>query len=184
MNCDEFRSAVLSGDDGETARAHEATCASCHAQAADLRAAASTLASEMVWEEPSPELGRQIQAMIGAAAHGGGETSGPRRLRSRWLAVASVAASIAVVSAVIGLWGTEAPDWEVALPGTELATGAAGTVRGWNEDSGTRMIVAIDGLAPAPDGFFYEFWLSDGPIHVSAGTFRTGGEIELWSGVS
>ena len=46
------------------------------------------------------------------------------------------------------------------------------------------MVVAIEGLNPAPDGFVYEFWLSDGPVHISAGTFHSDGEIELWSGVS
>ena len=38
----------------------------------------------------------------------------------------------------------------------------------------------------APEGFYYEAWVSDGAIRVSAGTFhlRQGdNEIELWAGV-
>jgi len=185
MNCDEFRSAVLGGQEDESTRAHEATCAACHSHTADLRAAAAALADPVVWEEPSPELGAQIEALIGSAAkRGDGPAVSSPKWRPRWIAVAGIAASLIVVLAVFGLSRSPAPDWEVALPATDLAPGAVSTVQGWNEDSGTRMIVAIEGLAPAPDGFVYEFWLSDGPIHISAGTFRTGGEIELWSGVS
>ena len=46
------------------------------------------------------------------------------------------------------------------------------------------MLLAVNGLDPAPDGYIYEFWLSDGPRYVSAGTFRAGGVVELWVGVS
>jgi hypothetical protein len=45
------------------------------------------------------------------------------------------------------------------------------------------MLLSVDCLKPAPPGFTYEMWLSDGPVHISAGTFRTGGEVKLWAGV-
>jgi hypothetical protein len=45
------------------------------------------------------------------------------------------------------------------------------------------MLLTVDGLERAPDGYVYEFWLSQGPLHISAGTFTASGEIELWSGV-
>jgi len=77
-----------------------------------------------------------------------------------------------------------APDWEVAVPGTELAPGASAVAKGWIGESGTRLVVAVEGLEPAPDGFVYEFWLSKGRLHNSAGTFTAGGELELRSGVS
>lgn len=70
------------------------------------------------------------------------------------------------------------------MPGTDIAPLATSTVAGWNEDAGTRIVVTIENLDRAPEGFFYEFWLSDGPLHISAGTFTAGGEIELWTGVS
>ena len=70
------------------------------------------------------------------------------------------------------------------MPGTELAPTAAASVEGWNEESGTRMMLAIQGLERAPAGYVYELWLSDGPIHISAGTFTASGEIEMWTGVA
>jgi hypothetical protein len=96
-------------------------------------------------------------------------------------------AAAALLAAFVGLYaiaGPNAPDWEVAVPGTDLAPGATAMVSGWNTDSGTRMVVEVDGLTPAPAGYMYEFWLSNGPIHISAGTFRSPGEVELWSGVA
>jgi hypothetical protein len=62
---------------------------------------------------------------------------------------------------------------------------ASGTVAGWNTESGTRMVLDIEGLDPAPPGFVYELWLSAGPRHISAGTFvEAGNDLELWAGVS
>ena len=184
MNCEEFRSSLLSGDENAATASHQAGCGSCRALAPDLRAASSALASDVVWEEPSFELGGQVAALIGAAAGTHSDQALPSRRGSGWLAAIAVAASIVVLVAVFALNREPSPDWEVALPATDLAPGAIATAQGWNEPSGTRMVVAINGLEPAPDGFFYEFWLSNGPVHVSAGTFRTGGEIELWSGVT
>lgn len=69
------------------------------------------------------------------------------------------AAAVAVVLAGVGLYlalRAPAPDWEAVMPGTALA----------------------------PDGFVYEFWLSKGRLHSSAGTFTAGGELELRSGVA
>ncbi len=185
MNCDEFRSAVLQGHEGEMTAQHESGCASCRSQASGLRSASAALASPMVWEEPSPELGGQIESLIGDATGRGfeypGSTSHPNR---KWLAAAGIAASLILFVGIFVTNRTPAPDWEVALPATDLASDAAGIVRGWNEEAGTRMVVDIAGLAPAPDGFVYEFWLSSGPLHISAGTFHSSGEIELWSGVT
>ena len=70
------------------------------------------------------------------------------------------------------------------MPATELAPQATSTVLGWNTDSGTRMLLEVEGLDRAPAGYVYEFWLSEGPLHISAGTFTGNGEIELWSGVT
>ena len=69
------------------------------------------------------------------------------------------------------------------MPGTDLAPAATSTVAGWNENTGTRLLVTIEGLDPAPEGYLYEFWLSDGPLHISAGSFTDSGEIDLWTGV-
>ncbi len=181
MNCEEFRTAALAGDESPATLDHVASCPSCRAQAEDLRAAHLALANDVLWEEPAPELEAQVQSLIATAA--GHDRSYGHRPNRRWVALAGVAAVLVLLLGGIALFRAPSPDWEVALPATDLAPDAMGSVQGWNEDGGTRMLVAIDGLAPAPQGFVYEFWLSDGPVHISAGTFRSAGEVELWSGV-
>jgi anti-sigma factor RsiW len=181
MNCEEFRSARLAGEDTEAMRHHLEGCAACRSQVSRLDAGSAALSDASLWEEPSPELAGQVEALITAA--GSSDRSGSRR--PRFLKVAAAAAAVVIVAAAsLALLRPSAPDWEVALPGTDLAPAAIGTVRGWNEAAGTRMVVDVEGLAPAPEGFVYEFWLSDGPLHVSAGTFAGPGRVELWSGVA
>lgn len=106
-----------------------------------------------------------------------------RARRNRWLAPAAVAAAVLAVVAVVTL-RPAAPDWEVALGATEEAAGVEATVLGWSEPSGTRVELDISGLDEAPDGFIYELWFSDGPIHISAGTFHNPDDVTLWAGVS
>ena len=72
----------------------------------------------------------------------------------------------------------------VPIPGTAEAPNALGVVEGWNEAAGTRVVLSVAGLAPAPAGSVYEFWFSSDTLHVSAGTFSGSGEMELWAGVS
>jgi hypothetical protein len=42
----------------------------------------------------------------------------------------------------------------------------------------------VSGLDPAPEGYVYELWFSNPATRVSAGTFRTAGDVELWTAVS
>ncbi len=182
MNCEEFRAAVLAdAEDAETGR-HEQGCGACRAHSEDLRAAQRALSDPTVWEEPPPGLGGQIEALIGNASQD--RARGSHKPSWGWLATAAVVAVLTVTAGLVALAGSDSPDWEVAVPATDLAPGAVAVVSGWNEEAGTRMILDVEGLPAAPAGAFYEFWLSDGPIHISAGTFQTGGQIELWSGVS
>jgi hypothetical protein len=139
------------------------------------------LGEPTLWDEPSYGLGEQIEALIGNATRPA--TGSDRVHRAWWWGAAAI-----LLTAVIGLSALatirgSSPDWEVALPATPAAPNAAATVSGWNEEGGTRMLLTVDGLVPAPDGYTYEVWLSDGPIHVSAGTFRSGQRVELWAGV-
>lgn len=183
MNCDEFRSAVFAGEENVATSRHEQSCPACRAQAADLRAAHESLSDPALWEEPPPELAAQVENLVHNAARGPRQARiAPRR---SWTWVGIAAAIVAAVAAVAITTARDGgPDWDVALPATDLAPNATASVQGWNEPAGTRMVLAVSGLAPAPDGFIYEFWLSDGPIHISAGTFHSPGEIELWSGVT
>lgn len=181
MNCDEFRAQYLAGENGEATDAHLAGCAACRSRHPDLEAGRIALMDPAIWEEPPPELEDQVIALI--AGNQNRAPTGAGRLE-RWVRPLVAAAVVLVAVGLYGVLRSPSPDWEVAMPGTDLAPLATSTVAGWNTDAGTRMILAVEGLDPAPDGFVYEFWLSDGPLHISAGTFSADGEIELWSGVT
>lgn len=181
MNCEEFRATHLAGDPGEAGRRHLAGCAACRSRLPELRAAQSSLTDASLWEEPSPELADQIESLITMNAR---RASGRSQWSGRIVQLAAAAAAVVVALGLYGVLRSPAPDWEVSIPGTDLAPLAVGTVQGWNTGAGTRMVMMVDGLDPAPDGYVYEFWLSRGPLHISAGTFTSGGEVELWSGVT
>ncbi|GJM38690.1 MAG: hypothetical protein DHS20C19_20570 [Acidimicrobiales bacterium] len=112
--------------------------------------------------------------------------------RRRW--AAPLLAGAAVVVLVAGLLATflrddtVTPEIELALAATELAPSAEGLVEIDTTPLGTRLILDVSGLSPAPEGQYYEAWLRTGPdVGVSAGTFhlRGGdGRIELWAGVT
>ena len=181
MNCDEFRAQYLAGENGEATDAHLTGCAACRSRHPDLEAGRIALMDPAIWEEPPPELEDQVIALI--AGNQNRAPTGAGRLE-RWVRPLVAAAVVVVAVGLYGVLRSPSPDWEVAMPGTDLAPLATSTVAGWNTDAGTRMILAVEGLHPAPDGFVYEFWLSDGPLHISAGTFSADGEIELWAGVT
>jgi len=112
--------------------------------------------------------------------------------RRRWLApvAAGIAAAAATVAGFLAFsqLSSESFDTEVALAGTDLAPDAAAEVGIDNQPGGTRIILDVSNLDPAPPGRYYEAWLRKSPeVGVSAGTFhlRGGSEpIELWAGVS
>ena len=57
-------------------------------------------------------------------------------------------------------------------------------VEGWNEPGGTRVSLDIEGLPMAPEGSIYEFWFTRDDIHISAGTFVSPIDVQLWAGVT
>ena len=181
MNCEEIRAMYLAGEREDLTETHMGECAQCRAVRSDLDAGRLSLLDPTIWEEPAPELEDQVVALItGSRSTATDATHRPQRWLRPVAAVAAVAAAIALFVAL----RTPSPDWVVAMPGTDLAPVATSTVEGWNTDTGTRMLLTVDGLEQAPPGYVYEFWLSEGPLHISAGTFTGSGEIELWSGVS
>lgn len=109
-------------------------------------------------------------------------TAPPRPSRRRWLAWVAAAAVAAAVS--VSIMSSTGPDWEVALAGEGPTPQATATVAGWATDAGTRMRIDAVDLPAAPDGYVYELWLSNGDVHLSAGSFRAASGIELWIGVS
>ena len=144
-----------------------------------------TLDDDALWVEPDPGLERRVLDVIEAAPSVSQTPSRglPGRWRRNWWVPASVAAAIVGLIAVVSL-RSPAPDWVVALAPTEVAGVVEAEVSGWNERSGTRLQLDVTGLEAAPAGFFYELWFSDGPVHISAGTFREPDDVTLWVGVT
>lgn len=117
--------------------------------------------------------------------------------RRRWRTIALSAAAVAVLLAgalavvVVGNGsdGEEiSSDIDLTLTATELAPDASAEVGITTTPLGTRIILDVRDVPPAPDGTYYEAWMRiDADTGVSAGTFhlRGGdGTIELWSGVT
>ncbi len=144
-----------------------------------LANAGAALDEEALWLEPEAALEDAVADAVSAPVEA------PRPAWRSWPAMVAAAAVVLAVVAVAAIVAARpaAPDWEVALAGTDAAPGASAIARGWNEASGTRMQLDVSGLDRAPDGFVYELWLSEGPVHVSAGTFRSAEDVQLWVGV-
>ena len=181
MKCDDARAAFLAGETTQAEATHLDTCADCRAEMPSLSETRRIMDEATFWEEPSADLEDRIVGLIAGPSREPAPVVRPKRWQA---AVAGVAAVAAVLTGVFVLQRPPAPDWEVALPGTAEAPLAVGVVSGWNEPSGTRMALDIEGLPPAPEGFLYEFWLSEGDLHISAGTFKQTQDVELWVGVS
>lgn len=192
MMCDDFRAAFIAGDAGRD-HPHLDGCAACRDAIGYLDVTRSLLGDTALWEEPGPGLGDTITTLISGAAEAaatvdpsaaGDTREPPTSARQTWIwGVAAVLVGlVAVVGVTLAMRGPAA-DWVVVMPGTSDAPGATATVAGWNTPNGTRLVLTIDGLEPAPAGSFYEMWLSNDDVHVSAGTFTDGGTVELLSGV-
>jgi len=186
MKCDDARTAFLAGDEGQTELDHLSSCTDCRGLWASLDTYRRILDDPEFWQVPSPALEDRVVAIIGGPP---GPTERPvvtskRFNRRRFVLVGGVAAVLTVIVAWIGLRSIDGSDWKVAIPGTNEAPLATGVVEGWNEPGGTRVVLDIQGLAPAPEGSVYEFWFSRDDLHISAGTFVNPTNVELWTGVS
>ena len=179
MRCEDSRAAYLSDEAGREHLDHLASCAECLEAADDLKSMRATLGDEALWEQASPDLEDRLVTLISGAPG----TEPARRRAMWWSAAAAVVVAIVVAGLAVALRSPN-PDWEVAVPGTFAAPTAEGTVKGWNEDGGTRLQFDITGLDPAPDGSVYEVWFTRGAVHISAGTFSGSGKIDMWTGIS
>lgn len=178
MRCVDARAAFLAGD--PASEEHMASCASCRAGLGHLVELRDVLSSLSTWVEPDPRGGDRLVAALTAESDSPGtdRRSSPRPLT--W-----AAAAVLVIAGLAGglVLRPPPPDWEVDVRGTDFAPQAAGTVRGWTSESGSKLVVDVDGLDPAPPGTVYELWLSSADRHVSAGTFTALDGVELWVGV-
>ena len=130
------------------------------------------LANEAMWVEPPRQLEESILA----------EVTPPSRRVLPWLGVAAAAAALIV--ALVAVTRPDTPDWTVALAAPE-GTGIVGEVSGFNESTGTRLLLTVENLEPAAEGTFYEVWwvdLESGGA-VSSGGFLEADTIPMWMGV-
>ena len=171
---------------------------------AEMAAIDALLARSDVWDEPPQGLDDHIVATIGTEAVASArpvlplvhdkrqEPLAQRAGRSTQWWLATAAACFMIVAGTAVLFGTlngsddAAPDTEIALAGTAAAPNATAQAALSATPAGLKIVLDVDDLAPAPDGYFYEAWVSNETIRVSAGTFHLrGGDkpIELWAGV-
>jgi hypothetical protein len=178
MTCEECQARLLAGEVDDQVASHLGACAACRRGRSGLEALRQRLADPMLWEEPSSGLEDQVVAAVAAQ-----RTPLGHRSSRRWWTVA--AAAVAALAA-LALFASRAPnpDWRVTLAATAAAPQARASVDGWNTDTGTRMVLRVEGLTPLRDGSFYEVWLTapDGR-HISAGGFRGPGTVTVWAGV-
>jgi hypothetical protein len=122
-----------------------------------------------------------------------------RAHRSRVIAIgASIAAAAAVVVALLAFStrppantsaappdGTSLPKGQAfTLQATNLLPDATGTVRLEETPSGMAVYLDASGLPRRDDGEFYEAWVRTAHGLVPIGTFHTGADVTLWSGIS
>lgn len=175
MSCETVLEFIARGrGDDPMVVSHLAVCPNCRLEAERTAALGRHLSDPLLWETPPPELEHRVVAAVAA------ERRSPPSKR-RWWTMGAAALLLVVVAAAAWLGR---PDWTVELVGVQSAPTAQATVRGWNQDEGTRMVFEIEGLAAAGSEAYYEVWLTapDGR-HVSAGTFQTAGRVEVTAGV-
>jgi anti-sigma-K factor RskA len=145
--------------------------------------------------ETRPESDGEASPVSGPALPEGSPT--PRRrwwARPQWtpprlaLGLAGALAALLLVVVMFGgdLLGIgDGPERQIQLAGTSAAPQAHAEIRATERAAGWRLVVDIDGLAPAPPDGYYQGWAVSGQEMVPLGTFhmRERGEVELWSGV-
>ena len=163
---------------------------------------AALLADDDLWDEPPAELEQAVLAAIASEAPPDSEPVeqpvdqlAERRRRRQlsvpwWLgAAAACALVVAGVLLVVGRGDGEterAAGSVVDLSPTELFPEASGTADVAATAAGLRIVLDTDGLPAAGPDHFYEAWITDGTVRVSAGSFHLNGAsapIELWAGV-
>lgn len=149
-----------------------------------LDAARQALSSAAVWGVTPDSVAEEVLGEIRASTNPFQDSR--RRISPMRLLAAVMALGAILLVTVFGL-GSLRDGTRVDLAGTELEPTASGTA--WLEptDAGWSIWIDLDGLPPAPGGYYYEGWVwSDDGEGVSIGTFhlRDGLErLSLWSGV-
>ena len=183
MRCEEARAQYLEGDASEAARDHLSSCPYCIAHRSALGSMLQVLDDPLLWIEPPPELEQRVTRLIETGQSEEPPIGGTRR---RWQIIAAAAVLIVGVATGAFLFGRQPPpDWEITTAGVGSNESAVAVIGGWNVDGGTRVVLAAEGLAAAPDGFMYELWFIQGSTPVSGGTFAAADKpVDLFVGVA
>ena len=152
----------------------------------DISRIGEILAKESVWADPPGHVAPALMAEI-TGDEIASRPAGDPRARSRWFWPG--AAAIVGGTAVLLLFlvfggfgdGSDGPGLFFAVTGD----GVSGQAEVGAAEAGWWIRIDIEGLDPAPEGSYYEGWLTDGTDSVSVGTFhmRDGKNVTLWSGV-
>jgi hypothetical protein len=168
--------------------------------AAEMAMIQSLLSRREVWQTPPADLEDRVVTVVGTVATATARPEGsiplderrPRRaVRTKTWYVATAAACFVIISGAAVVFSLVSDDGqsvvaEVDLAGTTAAPDATAQAALWTTPAGLKIVLDVDGLGPAPAGHYYEAWVSNDTIRVSAGTFHLrGGDkpIELWAGV-
>ena len=157
------------------------------------------LARPEVWREPPPDLEDRVVTAIATLATADARPASLNSLADQrsarsprnvpwWIGAAAAAFVVVAGMAFVAIrGGGPSADALVPLVGTDAAPDASAQARLTETPAGLKIVLDVDGLAAAPNGYFYEAWISSETMRVSAGTFhlRSGYEsIELWAGVT
>jgi hypothetical protein len=181
VTCDDHRARFLAEGATPAWSGHAGTCVACRAVVPELDSLRRRLADPDSWQSPGPGVEERVLDAV-AGSHG---RRRPGQERPRWwVAVAVAAALVLVVAGGLAL-NRDRPDWSLRLEAVDVPIGAGAVISGWNTAAGTRLELIVSGLPPAEGHGYYEIWMTspDG-AHVSAGTFRAGGRISTWAGVT
>lgn len=152
---------------------------------------------DVIWAHTPAALEALVVASVNAEIASDGRVDGAddvadSAVRTMWGAsgvpwwLGAVAAVVAVIAglALINRGGDDGTVF--ALTGTSAAPDASAELVVSPTPAGLRLMLDARGLPGAPVGTYYEAWVTDGTVRVSAGTFhlRHGvHQIELWAGV-
>jgi hypothetical protein len=165
--------------------------------AAELATIEAMLARPAIWYEPPTDLEDRVVTAITTLATADARpvslnstdqrsSRGPRSV-PWWLGTAAAVALVVAGVAFVTIRGDgPAVDAAVALVGTDAAPDASANAALTVTPAGLKIVLDVEGLPAAPSGYFYEAWISDETIRISAGTFHlheTDTSIELWAGV-
>lgn len=151
----------------------------------DMGRIGEILSETSVWADPPGHIAPALMAEIT-----GGEViplpanTSKRAARWLWPSVAALAGAAAVL--LFFVFGPVGDQSDVSgLVFAVAGDGVTGQAEVGPAEAGWWIRLNLAGLDPAPEGSYYEGWVSNGTDLVSVGTFhmRDGDYVALWSGV-